>query len=201
MTVLIKAREAGFTLIEMMISLALFALISLAGIALVESVARVEQGTTGRLDRLGQIQRTMFIISRDLEQISAGSLRQSEAGVQFERQGASVYEAPRPIGYELRGTGLVRRAGADQLLIDGLSAVRWSFFYPGRGWEGVLPPAGPQRPIEPTGIAVEMQLNEGAGPSDSLRRVVELPAGLPAAPLPLGLPAPDPAAVLGENAR
>lgn len=192
MTIPATSREAGFTLIEMMISLALFALISLAGIALVESVARVERGTTGRLDRLGQFQRTMFIISRDLEQISAGSLQQSEAGVQFERQGATVYEAPRPISYEIRDTGLFRRAGADQLLINRLSAVRWSFFFPGRGWERVLPPAGPQRPIEPTGIAVEMQLSEDTGPSGSLRRVVELPAGLPA---------PVPAAVLAVNAQ
>lgn len=170
-----------------MISLALFALISMAGMALVEAVVRVEERTAGRLDRLGQLQRTMFLVSRDLEQMSAGSLEQVEGGVRFERQAANVYEAPRPIAYAAEGDSLFRRAGADQLLLDRVAEVRWSFFFTGRGWQSVLPPDNPQAPEEPAAIAVEIRLGDGSSPSGSLRRVVELPAGLPppiAGPMP-----------------
>ena len=183
--------EAGFTLIEVMISLALFALISMAGIALVDAVVRVEERTSGRLERLGQLQRAMFLISRDLEQASAGSLEQVQGGVRFERQGTTVYEAPRPIAYAVRGDGLFRSSGADQLLIDRVADVRWSFFFPGSGWQSPLPPNDPQRPQEPAAVAVEIRLDDSASPSGSLRRVVELPVGPPApasAPL-LGVPA------------
>jgi general secretion pathway protein J len=181
------AREDGFTLIEIMISLALFALISMAGIALVDAVIRVEERTAGRLERLGQFQRALFLISRDLEQMALGSLEQVEGGVQFQRQGSTIYEPPRPIGYAFRDGSLFRRAGADQLLVDRIADVRWSFFFPGRGWQSALPPDDPQRPIEPAGIAVEIRLDDSAGPSGSLRRVVELPVGPPP---PLSAPSP-----------
>jgi general secretion pathway protein J len=175
-----NASEAGFTLIEVMISLALFAIVSVAGIALVDAVVRVEEQTAGRLDRLGQFQRAMFVISRDLEQMSAGSLQQIDGGVQFQRQGSTVYEGPRPIRYVAQSGRLFRRAGADQLLVDRIAEVRWSFFVPGAGWQSALPPGGPQAPAAPTGIAVEVQLEDATGLSGSLRRVVELPEAPPA---------------------
>jgi general secretion pathway protein J len=167
--------EAGFTLIEVMISLALFALISMAGIALIDAVVRVEERTAGRLERLGQFQRTMFVLSRDLEQISTGSLEQVEGGVRFQRQAASVYEPPRPISYSLRGDGLFRAAGADQLLMNGVAGVDWSFFFPGKGWQNSLPSSEEADAEQPAAIAVQILLNEGSSPSGSLRRVVELP--------------------------
>ena len=167
--------EAGFTLIEVMISLALFALISMAGIALIDAVVRVEERTAGRLDRLGQFQRTMFVLSRDLEQMSLGSLEQVEGGVRFQRQGATVYEPPRPIGYSLRGDSLYRTAGAEQLLISGVDGIDWSFFFPGRGWQDALPTLEQEEAEQPAAIAVQILLKSVANPSGTLRRVVELP--------------------------
>jgi general secretion pathway protein J len=168
-------KEAGFTLIEVMISLALFALISMAGIALIDAVVRVEERTAGRLERLGQFQRTMFVLSRDLEQISTGSLEQVEGGVRFERQGASVYDPPRPVSYSVRGESLFRAAGADQRLIDGVAGVEWSFFFEGRGWQRILPTNEQTGTEQPAAIAVQILMNEGDNPSGTLRRVVELP--------------------------
>jgi general secretion pathway protein J len=188
------SRESGFTLIEVMISLALFALISMAGIAVVDAVVGVEERTAGRLERLGKFQRTMFLLSRDLEQISAGSLEQIEGGIRFQRQGASVYDPPRTLGFALRGDGLFRLAAAEQLLIDKVAGVEWSFFFPGRGWQKALP-TDPNAPEYPSALAVEILLDETANPSGSLRRVVELPtppAPTQPAPAPVMPAAPAP---------
>jgi general secretion pathway protein J len=175
-------KESGFTLIEVMISLALFALISMAGIALVDSIIRVEERTAGRLDRLAQFQRTMLVLSRDLEQISAGSLEQVEGGVRFERQAPSLQAPSRTIGYTFRDGSLVRLTGTDQLLLEGVAGVAWSFFMPGRGWQKMLPPKTPLATEQPSAVAVDIALDEMARPSGTLRRVVELPLA----------PAPDP---------
>ncbi len=45
--------EEGFTLIELMISLALFGLLAMAGFALVDGVLGIQARTAGRLDRAG----------------------------------------------------------------------------------------------------------------------------------------------------
>ncbi|WP_226948552.1 PulJ/GspJ family protein, partial [Rhizorhabdus wittichii] len=70
-----EGREAGFTLIELMISLALFGLIALAGLALVDSLMGIRDRTEGRLDRLAEVQRAMYVIDNDLTQISPGPLQ------------------------------------------------------------------------------------------------------------------------------
>ena len=190
-----RSAEGGFTLIEVMISLALFALISLAGIALIDSIVRVEERTSGRLERLGQLQRAMFLLTRDLEQATSGSLEQVDGGIRFERQPASIYEAGQPISYALRGDSLMRvvGGGTEQLLIGGVSSADWSFFFPEQGWLGTLPveppaaqaPQAPQAPpARPGAVAVDILLDEAAPPSGVLRRVVELPAAPPAPAAP-----------------
>lgn len=180
-------REGGFTLIEIIISLALFALISMAGIALIDAVIRVEEGTAGRLDRIGQLQRAMFLMTRDLEQIAGGTLREVDEGVSFERQSASVLEGNVPARYVLRGDTLIRGIGdpaaPGQTIIGGVTEAEWSFFFPGRGWRSELPVDEAGRAEQPSAVAVDIILDESGTPSGSLRRVVELPT--PPAP---GLP-------------
>jgi general secretion pathway protein J len=189
-----KVGEAGFTLIEVVISLALFALVSMAGLALVDSVIRVEQGTAGRVERLGALQRTMFVIVRDLEQSSAGTLRETEGGVSFERSASTLYEAARPIGYALRGDSLYRIIGGPgvetaQLLIGGVAGASWSFYFDGMGWQADMPTDAQNVPLRPAAVAVDILLNESAAPSGALRRVVELPAPTPLPPVqPVGTP-------------
>jgi general secretion pathway protein J len=189
-----KVGEAGFTLIEVVISLALFALVSIAGLALVDSVIRVEQGTAGRVERLGALQRTMFVIVRDLEQSSAGTLREMEGGVRFERSASTLYEAGRPIGYALRGDSLYRIIGTPgaetaQLLIGGVAGANWSFYFDGMGWQPDMPTDAQNVPLRPAAVAVDILLDESVPPSGALRRVVELPAPTPlAAAQPVGTP-------------
>lgn len=172
-------------------SLALFALISMAGIALVDSVVRVEEGTSGRLDRLGELQRAMFILTRDFEQLSAGSLRQADGGVQFLRNAPSIYDEPQAIRYALRGNALYRKVGATegpaQLLIAGVGSADWSFFFKGAGWRNDLPVNEAGEAEQPAAVAANI-LVEGIGPAGPLRRVVELPTPPPPPPQPILLP-------------
>lgn len=183
-----RAHEAGFTLIEVVISLALFALISLAGLALVDAIVRVEEGTAGRVERLGQLHRAMYVLSRDLEQSSVGSLEKVADGVRFERQPRGLDETGRAISYMLRAGTLHRivgteAAGTSQLLLSGVTSARWRFFIVGRGWETNIPLDGQGQPLRPAAIAVEMTLDDAAAPSGSVRRVVELPSpSLPGLP-------------------
>ena len=60
--------EAGLTLIEVLVALALFSLIGLAGFTMLDNILRVQSGTQGRLERLGQIDRALVIFSRDLQE-------------------------------------------------------------------------------------------------------------------------------------
>jgi general secretion pathway protein J len=164
----------------MVISLALFALISVAGLALVDAVMRVDERTAGRLERLGQLNRALYVLSRDLEQSSAGSLEEVADGVRFERQSAGLDEAGRAISYALRGGSLIRvvgqgAAGTSQLLVGGVSSARWNFFLVGRGWVNDIPIDERGLPLRPAAIAVEMMLDDSVPPSGLLRRVVELP--------------------------
>lgn len=189
MTRSVSSREAGFTLIEVMISLALFALISMAGIALVDSIIRVEERSSGRIERLGQLQRAMFLLARDLEQLSSGSLRQIEGGISFDRHGASLFEGDIRVAYAIRDGSLFRIVGAegasmmDQLLLPGVQSVNWSFFLPEAGWQNVLPVTqGQELPDQPNAVAVDIALDPASSPSGSLRRVVELPTPPPPPP-------------------
>lgn len=129
----------------------------------------------------------MYVLSRDLEQSSAGSLKEIADGVRFERQPGGLDEAGREISYSVRGGSLFRSVGegaggTSQLLIGGVSSARWSFFLVGRGWENDIPADERSQPLRPAAIAVEIMLDGAPAPSGSLRRVVELP--LPSIPGP-----------------
>lgn len=62
-----RAPQAGVTLIEMLVAIAISALIGLAGFALLESMTRTEAGTAGRLDRLALQDRAFQLFTLDVE--------------------------------------------------------------------------------------------------------------------------------------
>ncbi|WP_263078635.1 type II secretion system minor pseudopilin GspJ [Endozoicomonas sp. Mp262] len=67
--------QKGFTLLELMIAILIFAMISTAAYKLFESVTKAQQVTDGLLDSLDEIQRTQITIEKDLMQMSARSIR------------------------------------------------------------------------------------------------------------------------------
>lgn len=63
-----RSAEHGFTLIEVMIALAIFAMIAAAGVAILSFSVRAGAATATRLDGAAAIDRTVSILSADLAQ-------------------------------------------------------------------------------------------------------------------------------------
>lgn len=63
-----RPREAGFTLVEVMIALAIFAMIAVAGVAILSFSVRAGAATAARLDGAAALARTVSLLSSDLGQ-------------------------------------------------------------------------------------------------------------------------------------
>ncbi|CAM3931695.1 type II secretion system minor pseudopilin GspJ [Rheinheimera salexigens] len=68
-------RGQGFTFIEMLLAVSLFALVGLASIAVLSSVTKSDELSRESSQRLIEIQRTMLMLERDFMQISARHVR------------------------------------------------------------------------------------------------------------------------------
>ncbi|HET9511150.1 MAG TPA: prepilin-type N-terminal cleavage/methylation domain-containing protein, partial [Sphingomonas sp.] len=120
--------DAGFTLIELMISLLLFALIAVAGVALVDSVLGVQGRTEARLDRLTALQRAMLVVTGDVEHVASGTVEGGGAVLTFRRAAPGVGGPPVTVRYALDRGVLVRDAGGGaQALLRDVGGVRWRF--------------------------------------------------------------------------
>ena len=102
--------EAGLTLVEMLVALALFAVIAAAGFAVLGQVIRVQAATGDRLDRLASIQRSMYVLTQDFLQTTGGSLAASGGGVAFRR---SAGPGELSVRYALEGSSFVRELSGD----------------------------------------------------------------------------------------
>ncbi len=115
-----------------MISLGLFALIAVAGLALVEGIINVQGRTEKRFDRLADLQRTMFVVSSDVEQIADGPISGGGANLSFTRSAPGMGGAAVPLRYGVVGGALVRSVGpAPQLAARGRGACALALL--GRG--------------------------------------------------------------------
>lgn len=174
-----SAGEAGFTLIEVIIALVLFALIAGAGVALVESVLNIQHRTAGRLERLGDMQRAMFIVANDLGQVGDGPVSGDAGTILFSRPLAAMANLPQPIAYALAGNALVRTIGkgSPQPLLTGVSAARWRYFHTGDGWRYSWPPDAKRSAEWPEAVSLDLTIAPRQDqPSGTLRRIVALPA-------------------------
>lgn len=72
---LTKGQQNGFTLLEVLVSVAIFALISLASFSLFDGVLKSEAVSRVQMERLNEVQRAWMIIERDVLQMSQRSMR------------------------------------------------------------------------------------------------------------------------------
>ncbi len=70
--------QRGFTLIEMMIAIAIFALLSLGAYQVLQGVLRSDEVSRDRGDALKQLQRAMVIVERDFQQMNARNNRSDD---------------------------------------------------------------------------------------------------------------------------
>lgn len=63
-----RGRSAGFTLLELLVALAIFALLAVMSYAGLSTVLNTEQAVDTEMDRLTEIQRSVAFITRDIQQ-------------------------------------------------------------------------------------------------------------------------------------
>jgi general secretion pathway protein J len=71
--------DSGFTLIEMMIAIAIFTLLSLGAYQVLQGVLRSDEISRERGDALKQLQRAMVIVERDFQQMNARNNRSDDS--------------------------------------------------------------------------------------------------------------------------
>ncbi|SEM42491.1 type II secretion system protein J (GspJ) [Sphingomonas gellani] len=165
-----RAREEGFTLVEVMVALLIFSMLAVAGVAILSFSVRAGAVSAARLDQAAALQRTVAVLSADLAQAvdrpwrdEGGMTRPAftgdGAGMTLVRGGWSNLDgAPRPslqrVAYVLNGGALQRTAypfldGAAPLpaavLMTDLKSLRFRFRHDG-AWSDVWQ-GGPDQPL------------------------------------------------------
>jgi general secretion pathway protein J len=78
----VKRSEAGFTLVELMVSLMIFGMLSAAGVALLSFSVRAQEAAETRLGELAQLRRATTLMAADLGQ-AAARMHRDENGAQL----------------------------------------------------------------------------------------------------------------------
>jgi general secretion pathway protein J len=158
-----RRTDAGFSLIEVLVALALFAMIGGAGLSVLDQILRTQAQTEGRLERLADLQRMMHLVTLDLSLAAPGSVTGDGTGV-----------AVGDVSYALAGGVLQRTVGAaTQDLLAGAAAVDWQYLDQDRIWGGRWPPPAGAPTAELRAVALTVVLDGDR----QLRRVVAVPMG------------------------
>lgn len=176
-----RHHDAGVTLIEVLVSLAIFAVIGIAGLTVLDTVARTGERTDGRLERLAEIDRAFLVIRRDLAQISGLDTRLNDDGLAFRRLDA---EGSFSVLYHADDSALTRQikhsdpAPMDQLLLAGVRDVQWRLLDSSRRWTPLWPPEGVSAPQRPLAAELSLEVTrDGMDLPQSVTRIFALPAG------------------------
>lgn len=175
-----RVPTAGVTLVEMLVALALMALIGVAGFAVLDQILRSQRLTAGRLDQLAELQRGMYLLQLDFSTALPASLRHGpeSSAVRLQRAGDRVLA----LTYRLEGGTLWReiadptgRLIARQPVLTNIATVEWRFLE-GAEWAGTWPPPDAVVRIgqvqNPRAVELVLTLAATAG---QLRRVAALP--------------------------
>ena len=75
-----KHTHQGFTLLEVLIAIAIFSIISLSSFTIFDSVLKGDELSKQRSERQNELQRAFLIIERDLTQMSRRTMRLNGEG-------------------------------------------------------------------------------------------------------------------------
>jgi general secretion pathway protein J len=185
----------GFTLVELLIGLSIFALLSLAGVSLLSFSIDARQRTSQRLDALASIVRTRALLTADLAQAAPRSWR-DETGLRhpaFAGGGAAALELVRRgwindgamarsslqrVAYRLDGNRFERvsmpmvdgaTANPPAVLLTGVTALRLRFHTDGEWRDTWQPQTATGLPADTLPDAVELTIASAEVPE--LRQV------------------------------
>ena len=74
----VDPRQAGFTLVEVMVSLLIFGMLAAAGVAILSFSVRAQGATAAKLDDLSALNRTIALVSGDLTQARVRATRDAQ---------------------------------------------------------------------------------------------------------------------------
>ena len=98
--------DAGMTLIEMLVALAILSVIGVAGLTMLDTTLNVQRRTEGRLDRIEEIDRALTVLRRDLATAAPGFAVLDEGGLTFLR---ATTDAPLSLRIALEEGTLTRQ--------------------------------------------------------------------------------------------
>ncbi|MFL6969510.1 MULTISPECIES: type II secretion system protein GspJ [Pseudomonas] len=175
-------KQSGFTLLELVIAIGIFALLGLVSWRLFDGVVRTQQAVTQHERDIRALQRAVGVIERDAWQAVVGSVVLAPGQLQLRR---SHWRNPldqlrserQTVSYQLKDSALWRESVGEgtvlvqrQKLLDDVRSLSWRVFDRQRGWR-------PETPGGSTPLALELIVS--AGRFEQIRRVLLLPEALP----------------------
>jgi general secretion pathway protein J len=178
-------RQAGFTLLELVIVMAIWALLGLASWRLFDGVVRVQKTASAHEQAFRNVQRAMAMIGRDVVHITRQPIVLDQSRLSLQRSyWRNPLDQPRSerqtLTYRLEGGSLWRDSQAEgaqivvrQKLLDEVRDLSWRLFDGESGWHA----GGSDITRVSTPLGLEVQLSVGR--YEALRRVLLLPEVLP----------------------
>lgn len=70
-----QPQQRGFTLLEVLLAVSIFALVSIAGVTVLQTAIKSDEGTQSKTERIHQLQRAFIMIERDFNQVARRHVR------------------------------------------------------------------------------------------------------------------------------
>lgn len=176
-----RSRDAGLSLIEVLVSLAIFAIIGIAGLAVLNTVARTGERTEGWLERLAEVDRAFLVMRRDLTQIKNAEVTLVANVLSFARASG---DRTVNIAYALNDDIWIRQvkgsvdAPVSQRLLTDISSASWRVLDDAGRWQSDWPPAASTAVTRPRAAELTLGIwRKGAVQPASVTRLIVLPAG------------------------
>lgn len=180
-------KQRGFTLLELVIALAIFALLGLASWRLFDTTVRAQQGVASHEQSLRRLQRVLGVIERDALHVASSVMVLGPTTLQLVRSNwRNPHDLPRSgrqhVLYRLENRVLWRESrGLDsptverQKLLDDVHEFTWRLYDPETGWSATWPVGRGAATTPPQALEVVLS----SGRFERIRRVWPLPQGHP----------------------